>query len=75
MKSSTLIKQKSVLSSISEDAEKNLTMAIVTFKNGNVYKGQVSPQNRLMHGFGKFTWSDGTVYEVIIKYRPSSVYP
>ncbi|KAF5304455.1 hypothetical protein FQA39_LY09651 [Lamprigera yunnana] len=34
---------------------------IVKFKNGDYYEG--ATRRKLMHGYGKYTWSDGTVYE------------
>ncbi|KAI5633946.1 hypothetical protein NE865_13312 [Phthorimaea operculella] len=34
--------------------------AVITFKNGNVYEGDISMKT--MNGEGRFQWADGTVY-------------
>ncbi|XP_047041997.1 radial spoke head 10 homolog B-like [Helicoverpa zea] len=34
--------------------------AIIRFRNGNVYEGNIS--SKCMHGEGRFQWKDGTVY-------------
>ncbi|XP_059060431.1 radial spoke head 10 homolog B-like isoform X3 [Achroia grisella] len=34
--------------------------AVIRFRNGNVYEGNISM--KCMHGEGRFQWSDGTVY-------------
>lgn len=36
---------------------------IITFKNGNIYKGPVV--NQCMHGIGSYQWTDGAFYRVI----------
>lgn len=35
----------------------------IFFFNGNVYEGRI--YKRIMNGKGKFTWSDGSAYEVV----------
>lgn len=36
-----------------------------TFKwpDGNIYVGEWSAEKKTMHGFGKYTWIDGSSYE------------
>uniref|UniRef100_A0A2H1X1H6 SFRICE_017857 n=1 Tax=Spodoptera frugiperda TaxID=7108 RepID=A0A2H1X1H6_SPOFR len=34
--------------------------AIIRFRNGNMYEGNIS--SKCMHGEGRFVWSDGTIY-------------
>ncbi|XP_026757085.2 radial spoke head 10 homolog B-like [Galleria mellonella] len=34
--------------------------AVIRFRNGNVYEGNIS--KKCMHGEGRFQWADGTVY-------------
>lgn len=35
--------------------------AIVRYPNGNLYEGQLDKKKK--HGYGKYTWKDGTSYE------------
>lgn len=36
--------------------------ALIRFRNGNIYEGNISM--KCMHGEGRFQWADGTVYLV-----------
>ena len=43
-----------------EFKEGEIVIARVKYAHGNVYEGQLN--NKKKHGYGKYTWKDGTVY-------------